>query len=438
MPGLYESAAGYACSNPGFGSTAAVLTAQKMQEQIRHVLTQAAQTELPMAFHYGGGFIHQIVAELSKPNISPASAQLLMAAIQTADYQPLIKNLEFALAAIAQRSPETWEHLKHHTALTMMTFAPLHGDIKQQPYHALRALTAALGHDIGKLAIDVELLHKNTRLEPSRFEHAVAHYIQHVPNYPLKAHDLEFLSQADMGNIVFSQQDNEIGEGRWDQVDLSKSHRNERHWLSPDELAKHSRILVRIHQLARQYIPDAEKGNWLGNEEIRQLASISHGTLNKHEQAVLATHDPMGSLFFALQQLPKEMALLPQIVNMQTEPTDPLAKDLNKTVKITDTFEALTADRSYRKGYSVCDALVTMQNMAEKHSLDRERFGEFLQSGVWHDYARAYGKELGDLHQLMPLLAEKSTDNQNFSHKIVSAKDAAHQAAVVGRQQISL
>lgn len=429
MVDLYDAAQVYNHANPGIGMGRAAPSATEIQHLMATAHHYTAQSEWPLAYLYGGGYWHQIEAKLEQ--VSPDAKILVQGMLQAPDCQPLVKNMEFGFAALAERSPETWEHLKHHAALTMMAFKHLHGDIRSQPEAALQALVGALGHDIGKMAIDPKLLHKGTRLAPLRFEQAVATYASRVPDYPQKAHDLQFLQEAQKGNIVFSQDDISASMVMDEVVPLTTGHRSETHWLTPEGRKLHNKIMGRIDRLARRHIPDAAQGAWLNSAEIRQLASDVHGTLTLTERKAMASHDAMGSEFFAQQSLPALFAHLPQMVNMEVKAANADAAKIQSLIKLTDTFEALTADRSYRAGYSAVEALQTMDAMARRGVIDPALFTRFTQSGVWKDYAQAFGKPVGEVRavqetQPSPPLHQASLSGWAERMAMRRAQPAAH------------
>ncbi|KFK95922.1 HD-GYP domain-containing protein, partial [Serratia sp. Ag1] len=62
-----------------------------------------------------------------------------------------------------------------------------------------------------------------------------------------------------------------------------------------------------------------------------------------------------------------------------------------RMMAIADVFEALTAaDRPYKPGKMLSEALKIMTSMVNDNHLDRELFILFLQSGVWRAYGVAY------------------------------------------------
>ncbi|MFN3069982.1 HD-GYP domain-containing protein [Serratia sp. J2] len=62
-----------------------------------------------------------------------------------------------------------------------------------------------------------------------------------------------------------------------------------------------------------------------------------------------------------------------------------------RMMAIADVFEALTAaDRPYKPGKLLSEALNILVSMANENHLDRELMILFLESGIWHDYALSY------------------------------------------------
>jgi HD-GYP domain-containing protein (c-di-GMP phosphodiesterase class II) len=62
-----------------------------------------------------------------------------------------------------------------------------------------------------------------------------------------------------------------------------------------------------------------------------------------------------------------------------------------RMMAIADVFEALTAaDRPYKPGKRLSEALNIMVMMVNENHLNRDLFILFLQSGVWKDYAMTF------------------------------------------------
>lgn len=401
MVNVYDAARLYRHAHPGFGAGQGVPAPVVQQAAMARVLEYAKKSTLPDAFLQGGGYVHLVLLQLLRPTVCPQAGRLMQRELlNNPQAQPLVKSLEFVLAALAQRSPETLQHLVHHTALIMMEFERVHGAVAQHPQAALQALVGALGHDVGKLGLDPELLHKHTRLRAQRFDDAVAAFARDVPDYPQKQHDIGFLQQAQAGMTVFCGKPLDAHPPATDEtITLGDMAASEVHSTTEAQRSLHTRILARIDAKARQHIRGATQGAWLNMAEIMQLASPERGTLSATEKAIINTHDPMSASFFAQQTLPDTLKDLPQLVNMDAFRGKEAehAPAIAKLIHLTDVFEALTADRSYRRAYDVGQALGVMQRMAEKGELDKAQLDGFVQGGTWKRYAQAYGLTLGDV-----------------------------------------
>lgn len=400
MVTLYDAAHLYNHANPGFGVAEGVPDAQAQQAAVAKILHYAHQSGFPLAYQAGGGYLHLVLAQLARPTIAPEAARLMRRELlDKPEARDIVKSLEFVLAALAERSPETLQHLVHHAALIMMEFERVHGSIAEHPSHALQALVGALGHDVGKLALDPQLLHKHTRLNERRFDYTLANFEAKVPDYPEKAHDIAFLKQAQQGMMVFCGKPLDAHPPAvHETIALGQIGDSEGHTTTPEQRSLHTRILARIDAKAREHIPGAAQGEWLKMAEMMQLASPERGTLTAHQKAVLNSHDPMGAQFFSQQSLPESLKPLPELVDMDAfrDKQGEQASDIAKLIHLTDIFEALTADRSYRRAYDVGQALHVMQKMAQAGELDAPMLEGFIQGGAWKRYAEAYGLPLGE------------------------------------------
>ncbi|KEY58843.1 HD domain-containing phosphohydrolase [Serratia sp. DD3] len=134
--------------------------------------------------------------------------------------------------------------------------------------------------------------------------------------------------------------------------------------------------------------------------EIYNL-SIRKGTLNEEERYKINEHIIQTIVMLKKLPFPHTMANVATIAGGHHERMDGKGYPYQLTrqqmsipariMAIADVFEALTAaDRPYKPGKLLSESLNIMTNMANENHLDRELFMLFLQSGVWHEYAKSY------------------------------------------------
>ncbi|TQI80935.1 cache domain-containing protein [Serratia fonticola] len=134
--------------------------------------------------------------------------------------------------------------------------------------------------------------------------------------------------------------------------------------------------------------------------EIYNLG-IRKGTLNDEERYKINEHIMQTIIMLEKLPFPRTMANVPVIAGGHHERMDGKGYpyQLNYTqmslpvrmMAIADVFEALTAaDRPYKPGKQLSEALSIMVSMVNENHLDRELFILFLESGIWHDYALSY------------------------------------------------
>ncbi|CNK96774.1 putative chemotactic transducer-related protein [Yersinia aldovae] len=131
--------------------------------------------------------------------------------------------------------------------------------------------------------------------------------------------------------------------------------------------------------------------------EIYNL-SIRRGTLTEEDRYKINEHIMQTIVMLKKLPFPRTMSNVPVIAGGHHERMDGKGypyqlnyKQMSIPVRmmaIADVFEALTAaDRPYKPGKMLSDALNIMVNMVNENHLDRELFILFLQSGIWHEYA---------------------------------------------------
>lgn len=134
--------------------------------------------------------------------------------------------------------------------------------------------------------------------------------------------------------------------------------------------------------------------------EIYNL-SIRRGTLTEEDRYKINEHIMQTIVMLKKLPFPRTMANVPTIAGGHHERMDGKGYPYQLTYKqmsipvrmmaIADVFEALTAaDRPYKPGKLLSEALNIMVNMVNENHLDRELFILFLQSGIWYEYATTH------------------------------------------------
>ena len=134
--------------------------------------------------------------------------------------------------------------------------------------------------------------------------------------------------------------------------------------------------------------------------ELHNL-SISRGTLTAEERYKINEHMVQTIIMLSRLPFPKHLRAVPEIAGGHHEKMDGsgypkrLTREqmspVARMMAIADIFEALTAaDRPYKDGKTLSQALAIMAKMRDEQHVDAELFELFLRSGVYLDYARNY------------------------------------------------
>ncbi|MFO1243550.1 MAG: hypothetical protein U1E36_10220 [Rickettsiales bacterium] len=394
---LQEAAHRYTMLYPGFGSYSGQPTQTDMARAMRDAIALAHegmkgdQGQRPL--------LTSVVNETAK--LAPGSASLFKTyLLDNPQLREFAGQLEFMLTALAERSPETLMHIQHHTPLAMFFYEQRKGKPPQSTEDISELLTtmvAALGHDFGKEGVNPALLHKSTRIDSNRLESALAAYIQTVPDYPNKAHDVAFLRAANDGKFAFATAEDAAAFAKGDYANARAIangwEKSETHLTTAEERVAHSLIFSRMDHLARRFMPNQAE-TWLTGAEKTSLAMPQRGTLTPEESAIVNSHDYMSQTFFEQVSLPPFLRGVKQIVSMDTfrhAGTSNKIPEAAHLIHLTDIFEALTADRSYRQALPVNTALKVMSGMAEKKEIDPSLFQDFVERNIPHTYAQHFG-----------------------------------------------
>lgn len=134
--------------------------------------------------------------------------------------------------------------------------------------------------------------------------------------------------------------------------------------------------------------------------EIHNLC-ITRGTLTEEERYKINEHIVQTIMMLSRLPFPKSLRRVPEIAGGHHERMDghgypkQLQRQemsvLARMMAIADIFEALTAaDRPYKTGKTLSEALEIMARMSHEQHIDSELFALFLRSGVYRQYAERF------------------------------------------------
>lgn len=129
--------------------------------------------------------------------------------------------------------------------------------------------------------------------------------------------------------------------------------------------------------------------------------SISRGTLSEEERYKINEHMIQTIIMLSQLPFPRHLRQVPEIAGGHHEKMDGTGypkmlkreemSPVARMMAIADIFEALTAaDRPYKKGKTLSEALQIMSVMKKDQHIDAELFELFLRSGVYMEYAQCY------------------------------------------------
>ncbi|MBS4961001.1 MAG: GAF domain-containing protein [Clostridiales bacterium] len=233
-------------------------------------------------------------------------------------------------------------------------------------------------HDIGKLAIPIEIMNKNTRL---------GNRLEQIDN---RFEKIELIWQLDcaMGKITEEELKNR-------QDKLKQSYQFIVALNNPQiRLTTFERNMIFSIAKETYYDKDCTIKHWLTEDE-RECLTIEKGTLTEKERKVMENHVVM------TEELLNKMKLSPyfhqvicwasshhELLNGTGYPKHLSGDEIPKEVRlmtILDIFDALTArDRPYKSALTTEEAFFTLDTMVQEGKLDGSILQIFKESMVWN------------------------------------------------------
>ena len=157
----------------------------------------------------------------------------------------------------------------------------------------------------------------------------------------------------------------------------------------------------RVEEIGSQTVDmNGKKQPLLTSEEIRNL-NIQKGTLLPEEREIINEHIVITIEMLEQLPYPKNLRNVPEFAGGHHEKMDgtgyPKGLKENqmspqaKIMAIADIYEALTAaDRPYKDGKKLSDAMRIMGFMKDDYHIDEDLFEIFVSSGTYKHYAEKY------------------------------------------------
>ena len=308
--------------------------------------------------------------------------------------------IKLIATAIDKKSEYTGGHCERVPVITMMLADAVakvkkgkYKDFKMTADERYELYIAAWLHDCGKVATPPHVVDKSTKLETifDRIE-----LIKTRSQILKKDAEIELLNQklnkglSDQSELEYQTKIDAIEDDMQFLIDCNIGGE----FMKP-ELQKRVEAIG-----SRKIIIDGVEKDFLTTEEIRNL-NIQKGTLLPEEREIINDHIVITIEMLEQLPYPKNLKNVPEFAGGHHEKMDGTGypKGLNdsqmstqaKIMAIADIYEALTAaDRPYKDGKKLSDAMRIMGFMKDDYHIDKDLFEIFVSSGTYKHYAKKY------------------------------------------------
>jgi len=332
------------------------------------------------------------------------SNRLLITQLETL-FESFVKLIN---VAIDEKSPYTGGHCERVPMLTMLlaeavdatTTGPLAGfHMTERDRYELQM--AGLLHDCGKITTPVHVVDKATKLQTiydriglidTRFE-----VLKRDAEIDALRAQLALRPVVDAGAeaAVKTALQRELQAIEADRAFVRRCNQGTEAMQEADQLR------VRVVGMQRQWRnPEGVQTSFLSAEEMENL-TIRSGTLTQAERDTINYHIVATIRMLETLPWPRHLRNVPEYAGGHHERMDGKGYPRGLTreqmslqarmIGVADIFEALTAaDRPYKRGMKLSQALAIMQKMTDNGHIDPDLFAVFLQSRVYQRYAEQY------------------------------------------------
>ena len=297
---------------------------------------------------------------------------------------------------IDEKSPYTGGHIRRVAELTMAIAEKINkarqgsfADVEFSDDQLRELRMAAWLHDVGKITTPEYVIDKKTKLQ-------TVHDRIHEVKTRLKLIKKDYLpaAQSDHKDARVKKTTRSTDA---EMKALDKEYQFLLEVNKGEEFMSDAKI-TRIKEIARrQWHIDGENRPLLSEEEVYNLC-VRRGTLNDEERTIIHNHALVTHKILAGLPFPKKLRHVADYAVAHHENIDgsgyPFGlKDdeiplQSKIIALADVFEALTADRPYRKGKTLSEALKMMGSMVKDKQIDKDLFEFFVQEKIYAVYAK--------------------------------------------------
>ncbi len=308
--------------------------------------------------------------------------------------------------AIDHKSPVTGKHCEQVPEIAMLlaetvnrTDNGIYADVHWNDQQMYELKIAAWMHDCGKITTPEAIIDKATKLHTlvDRIALVEGRFRERKQQLEIALlRQLPSLSEADAtaAQSAFKEQCAVLDE---DLAFLQKANIGGE-FMAPEAQAR----VVTIGEQCWTDVNGTER-RMLSDDEIKNLC-IPRGTLTEEERQIMRDHIKVTIDMLESLPYPRNLTNVPEIacnhhecMNGSGYPRGLNADQLSLRARImciADIFEALTsADRPYKQGMKLSQAMTIMGRMVEDDHLDADLFALFTHSGTYLEYAKRHMAE---------------------------------------------
>ena len=329
------------------------------------------------------------------------------------------------LDELATRSPETIKHIKRQSVVMALASREFtHGmPPAERDATLVQGMIAAAAHDIGKLSLDPELLHKPTRIDTPVLEQLIADYARNTPDYPEKAEHLEFLRLLNGGRIPMDE--TARGTDIYPVADILRQITEQPLLGEPGFASEALKFSCRAHyDNIRQRALEAGVA-WLpADQESALLNHGRRGTLTQEECTIIGEHDTIGMEMLRTIAPSQGVAVPPALIDMRPDAPpmdDARLTTLREWIKLSDMLEATTGQRAYNrdngKNLNIAEAMQVLADAAAHGHLGTQVLAQCQAAQLAEQYGALYRdipKARGDHPQ--PVVQAKHAHDEKIKH----------------------